>query len=56
MHSTISSLVFLIRLIRLDPFQDLLVEVFRDGVLLKDWTLQEVRQRADIPNGPFSQG
>eukprot|EP00434_Breviolum_minutum_P036778 symbB.v1.2.032601.t1/scaffold3933.1/size58575/11 len=39
-----------------DPAKDLLVEVFRDGVLLKDWTLQEVRQRADIPNGPFSQG
>lgn len=38
-----------------DPSKDLLVEVFRDGVLLKDWSLQEVRLRADIPNGPFSQ-
>jgi len=39
-----------------DPSKDLLVEVFRDGVLLKDWTLQEIRARADIANGPFSQG
>jgi len=38
-----------------DPEKDLLVEVFRDGVLLKDWTLEEIRRRADIPNGPFSQ-
>ena len=34
--------------------EDLLVEVFRDGILLKDWTLEEVRKKADIPNGPFS--
>ena len=30
------------------------MEVFRDGILLKDWTLEEVRKKADIPNGPFS--
>merc|ERR1712176_97577 len=36
-----------------DASKDLLVEVFRDGALLKDWTLEEIRQRADIPNGPF---
>ncbi|CAJ1447922.1 unnamed protein product [Effrenium voratum] len=38
-----------------DLAKDLLVEVFRDGALLKDWTLDEIRQKADIPNGPFSQ-
>jgi len=39
-----------------DPAKDILVDVFKDGALLKDWTLNEIRARADIPNGPFSQG
>merc|ERR1719329_963952 len=30
-------------------------EVFKDGKILKDWTLDEIRGRADVPNGPFSQ-
>lgn len=38
-----------------DASKDVLVEVFRDGVLTKDWTLDEIRNRADVPNGPFSQ-
>jgi nicotinamide phosphoribosyltransferase len=38
-----------------DPSKDILVDVFKDGVLLKDWTLDEIRKRADVPNGPFSQ-
>ncbi|CAE8613339.1 unnamed protein product [Polarella glacialis] len=38
-----------------DPAKDILVEVFKDGQLLKDWTFDEIRKRADIPNGPFSQ-
>jgi len=38
-----------------DETKDLLVEVFRDGVLKKDWTLDEIRKKADVPNGPFSQ-
>jgi len=38
-----------------DPSKDVLVEVFRNGVLTKDWTLDEIRKRADVPNGPFSQ-
>jgi nicotinamide phosphoribosyltransferase len=38
-----------------DQSKDILVDVFKDGVLLKDWTLDEIRKRADIPNGPFSQ-
>eukprot|EP00812_Abedinium_dasypus_P015750 NODE_93_length_2143_cov_318.977969.p1 GENE.NODE_93_length_2143_cov_318.977969~~NODE_93_length_2143_cov_318.977969.p1 ORF type:complete len:527 (+),score=147.79 NODE_93_length_2143_cov_318.977969:43-1623(+) len=37
-----------------DPAKDILVEVFRDGALLKDWTLSEIRQRADTPHGPFA--
>jgi nicotinamide phosphoribosyltransferase len=36
-----------------DPAKDIMVDVFRDGVLLKDWTFDEIRKRADIPNGPF---
>eukprot|EP00933_Yihiella_yeosuensis_P083266 TRINITY_DN97458_c0_g1_i1.p1 TRINITY_DN97458_c0_g1~~TRINITY_DN97458_c0_g1_i1.p1 ORF type:complete len:527 (+),score=125.65 TRINITY_DN97458_c0_g1_i1:91-1671(+) len=36
-----------------DPSKDVLVDVFKDGVLLKDWTLEEIRKKADIPNGPF---
>jgi len=38
-----------------DPSKDLLVDVFENGVLLRDWTLNDVRSLADIPNGPFSQ-
>merc|ERR1712100_134690 len=38
-----------------DASKDVLVDVFKDGVLLKDWKLDEIRARADIPNGPFSQ-
>lgn len=38
-----------------DESKDILVEVFRDGELKKDWKLDEIRARADIPNGPFSQ-
>ncbi|CAJ1433117.1 unnamed protein product [Effrenium voratum] len=36
-----------------DPTKDLLVEVFKNGEVLKDYTLDEIRKRADIPNGPF---
>jgi len=38
-----------------DPEKDILVEVFNNGVLKKDYTLAEIRKTADIPNGPFSQ-
>jgi len=38
-----------------DESRDILVDVFRDGVLLKDWKLDEIRVRADVTNGPFSQ-
>jgi len=38
-----------------DQSKDILVEVFKNGALLKDWTLDEIRKRADVPNGPFSQ-
>jgi len=38
-----------------DQTKDILVEVFKDGKLMKDWTLDEIRKRADVPNGPFSQ-
>jgi len=38
-----------------DLSKDILVEVFKDGKLLKDWTLDEIRKRCDVPNGPFSQ-
>jgi len=37
-----------------DPSKDILVEVFKDGKLMKDWTLDEIRKRADIPNGPWA--
>mmetsp|Transcript_47049 Transcript_47049/g.124681 ORF Transcript_47049/g.124681 Transcript_47049/m.124681 type:complete len:531 (+) Transcript_47049:31-1623(+) len=30
-----------------DPAKDLMVEVFRDGVLLKDWSLRDIRVRAE---------
>jgi nicotinamide phosphoribosyltransferase len=31
-----------------DPSKDMLVEVFKDGKLLKDWTFKEVRELAKI--------
>ncbi|KAK7077965.1 hypothetical protein SK128_018674, partial [Halocaridina rubra] len=34
-----------------DPEQDLLVPVFENGELLKDYTLEEVRQRAELKPG-----
>mmetsp|Transcript_63779 Transcript_63779/g.103318 ORF Transcript_63779/g.103318 Transcript_63779/m.103318 type:complete len:524 (+) Transcript_63779:88-1659(+) len=37
-----------------DPAKDIMVDVFRNGVLLKDYTLEDIRKRADIPKGPFS--
>jgi nicotinamide phosphoribosyltransferase len=36
-----------------DANKDLLVEVFNNGALMKDWTFDEVRLRADLPEGPF---
>jgi len=36
-----------------DASKDLLVEVFKNGTLLKDWTFDEIRLRADLPGGPF---
>ena len=36
-----------------DPAKDMLVEVFRDGELKVDHKFSEVRQRADLPGGPF---
>jgi nicotinamide phosphoribosyltransferase len=33
-----------------DTVKDELVEVFRNGVILKDWTFEEVRERAKISN------
>mmetsp|Transcript_51226 Transcript_51226/g.81269 ORF Transcript_51226/g.81269 Transcript_51226/m.81269 type:complete len:597 (-) Transcript_51226:59-1849(-) len=36
-----------------DPEKDILVEVFKDGELKKDWSLDEIRKRADMPNGPW---
>lgn len=38
-----------------DPSKDMLVEVFRNGELLQDYTLDDIRKRADIPNGPFQE-
>ena len=29
--------------------EDILVDVFKDGVLLKDWTLDEIRKKAEVP-------
>jgi nicotinamide phosphoribosyltransferase len=37
-----------------DPAKDIMVEIFRDGALVKDYTLDEIRKRADIPQGPWS--
>lgn len=36
-----------------DPSKDLLVEVFKNGDMVKEWTFDEVRKRADLPGGPF---
>eukprot|EP00927_Polykrikos_kofoidii_P030218 TRINITY_DN26031_c0_g1_i1.p1 TRINITY_DN26031_c0_g1~~TRINITY_DN26031_c0_g1_i1.p1 ORF type:complete len:528 (+),score=94.95 TRINITY_DN26031_c0_g1_i1:76-1659(+) len=36
-----------------DPSHDVLVEVFRNGDLLVDYTFDEVRLRADLCGGPF---
>jgi nicotinamide phosphoribosyltransferase len=36
-----------------DPSKDLLVEVFNNGDLRKDWTFDEIRLRADLEGGPF---
>jgi nicotinamide phosphoribosyltransferase len=36
-----------------DKAKDLLVEVFRDGKVLKEWTFNEIRLRADLPSGCF---
>jgi len=36
-----------------DQSKDILVEVFRDGTLIKDWTFDEIRLRADLAEGPF---
>lgn len=36
-----------------DPEKDLLVDVFENGKLLKDYKLSEIRKRADVENGPF---
>lgn len=36
-----------------DPAKDVLVEVFRDGELLVDYTFDEIRLRADLAGGPF---
>jgi len=36
-----------------DPAKDILVEVFKNGELIKDWTFDEIRLKADLPGGPF---
>jgi len=36
-----------------DPAKDVLVEVFKNGELLVDYTFDEIRLRADLPGGPF---
>jgi nicotinamide phosphoribosyltransferase len=38
-----------------DPSKDILVDVFKDGEIVKEYTLDEIRKKADIPNGPWSQ-
>jgi len=37
-----------------DPSKDILVEVFKDGVLMKDWTFDEFRAKAEMKNGCFA--
>ncbi|CAE7315548.1 NAMPT [Symbiodinium natans] len=39
-----------------DPAKDIMVDVFKDGNLLVDYTLEEIRAKADIKNGPFGGG
>mmetsp|Transcript_51749 Transcript_51749/g.116079 ORF Transcript_51749/g.116079 Transcript_51749/m.116079 type:complete len:529 (-) Transcript_51749:72-1658(-) len=39
-----------------DPAKDIMVDVFKDGALLVDYTLDDIRAKADIPNGPFGGG
>jgi nicotinamide phosphoribosyltransferase len=39
-----------------DPEKDLLVDIFEDGDLVQEWSFGDIRRRADLPNGPFSQG
>ncbi|CAL1158989.1 unnamed protein product, partial [Cladocopium goreaui] len=39
-----------------DPKKDILVDVFKNGSLLVDYTLDEIRKEADIKNGPFGGG
>eukprot|EP00490_Sorites_sp_Unknown_P029246 CAMPEP_0114654572 /NCGR_PEP_ID=MMETSP0191-20121206/10561_1 /TAXON_ID=126664 /ORGANISM="Sorites sp." /LENGTH=252 /DNA_ID=CAMNT_0001870087 /DNA_START=22 /DNA_END=776 /DNA_ORIENTATION=+ len=36
-----------------DPEKDLLVDVFENGTILKEYKLGEIRKRADVENGPF---
>eukprot|EP00913_Durusdinium_trenchii_P018535 g17417.t1 len=36
-----------------DPEKDLLVDVYENGMMLKDYKLSEIRRRADVENGPF---
>jgi len=36
-----------------DPREDQLVEVFRDGRIVREWTFSEIRQRARIPSDRF---
>jgi len=36
-----------------DAKKDILVDVFANGELLKDWTFDEVRLKADLVGGPF---
>ena len=38
-----------------DASKDIMVDVFKDGQLLVDYTLEEIRARADIKNGPSGQ-
>lgn len=35
-----------------DPKKDLLVEIFRDGKMIKEWTLDEVQSRCQVTGGP----
>lgn len=37
-----------------DPAKDVMLEVFRDGALLQDWSLAEVRARAELPGGMWA--
>lgn len=36
-----------------DPAKDIMVPVFRNGEILKEYTLDEIRKQADIADGPF---